>query len=131
MTTMPNMLLEGNWSLGLLHALLTKRSLYGKQYSCKDSVWVMIGINLGIFTTASDIENVTAEIMKMHQFDHPNVMQLIGVCLAPSDQGNGPCIVMPFMAKGSLLDYLRKEADNLFVESEDDFNVSEVLHIRS
>ena len=65
--------------------------------------------------------------MKMHQFDHPNVMQLIGVCLAPSDQGNGPCIVMPFMAKGSLLDHLRKEADNLFVESEEDFRVSELV----
>lgn len=66
----------------------------------------------------------------MYQFDHPNVMQLIGVCLAPSDQGSGPCIVMPFMAKGSLLDHLRKEADNLCVESEEDLKVSEVsLHI--
>ena len=54
------------------------------------------------------------------------VMPLIGVCMGPSesDSSAGPCIVMPFMAKGSLLDYLRKEADNLFVDSEEASNVS-------
>ena len=84
---------------------------------------------LGIFVTSKDIENVSAEILKMSRFDHPNVMQLIGVCVAPSahgDNGTGPCIVMPFMAKGSLLDFLRKEADNLCVESEGDID-----HVRT
>ena len=62
----------------------------------------------------------------MSKFNHANVMRLIGVCVAPSDHGDsgtGPCIVMPFMAKGSLLDFLRKEADNLYAKSEDDVNV--------
>ena len=84
---------------------------------------------VGIFATASDIENVSAEILKMSKFDHPNVMPLIGVCMAPSEDGassTGPCIVMPFMSKGSLLDYLRKEADNLFVESDEESNVSDL-----
>lgn len=86
----------------------------------------------GIFTTPEDIENVTAEILKMYKFNHANVMKLIGVCLAPSESstsvgGGGPCIVMPFMAKGSLLDYLRKEADNLFVASEEEVNVRHQL----
>ena len=65
----------------------------------------------------------------MHRFQHPNVMSLIGVCMGPSDEDSsaGPCIVMPFMAKGSLLDYLRKEADNLFAESEDASNVCRVV----
>lgn len=64
----------------------------------------------------------------MQKFDHPNVMKLIGVCMGPSENdsgASGPCIVMPFMARGSLLDFLRKEADNLFVASEEEKNVSE------
>ena len=32
----------------------------------------------------------------------------------------GPCIVMPFMAKGSLLSYLRDESENLFAETNND-----------
>lgn len=82
---------------------------------------------IGIFITAQDIENVKAEILKMSKFDHPNVMKLMGVCLAPSGHdggGGGPCIVMPFMAKGSLLDFVRKEAERLTVKSENDPNVS-------
>jgi len=45
----------------------------------------------------------------MQHFDHPNVMSLVGVSL----EGNvgGPCIIRPFMAKGSLLNYLRQEAE--------------------
>ena len=86
----------------------------------------------GIFATESDIENVSAEILKMQKFDHPNVMPLIGVCVGPSsgeDSGvGGPCIVMPYMAKGSLLDYLRKEAEHLVVENEEDKKVREKSH---
>ena len=88
---------------------------------------------VGIFATESDIENVSKEIEKMQHFDHPNVMSLIGVCLAPSEHGTssgGPCIVMPFMAKGSLLDQLRKESDELNVTSEDDKNVKTKKHGR-
>ena len=44
--------------------------------------------------------------------DSPNVMSLIGVCL---DAGPGVSIVMPFMANGSLLDYLKKERDKLYL----------------
>ena len=56
----------------------------------------------------------------MYKFNHLNVMSLIGVCMAPPSQGSsaGPSMVMPFMAKGSLLDYLRKEASNLKASSE-------------
>ena len=48
----------------------------------------------------------------MMDFQHPNVMSLIGVCL---DAGPGVSIVMPFMANGSLLDYLKKERDKLYL----------------
>ena len=42
----------------------------------------------------------------MKQFNHPNVMGLIGICI---DVGERPYVVMPFMANGSLLTYLKKE----------------------
>ena len=80
----------------------------------------------GIFTTANDIESVSKEIEKMQHFNHSNVISLIGVCLAPSTDGassTGPCIVMPFMANGNLLDQLRKNSDQLSATSEDDKNV--------
>ena len=42
----------------------------------------------------------------MSRFKHPHVMGLIGVCL---DSGSAPYIIMPYMANGSLLDYLKQE----------------------
>ena len=48
----------------------------------------------------------------MKDFDHPNVMSLVGVCL---DAGPGVSIVMPFMANGSLLGYLKQERDSLYL----------------
>ena len=79
-------------------------------------------LHAGIFATESDIANISAEILKMSKFDHPNVMRLIGVCMASPDHDDdgttclGPCIIMPFVAKGSLLSYLKKEAKNLLVK---------------
>ena len=50
----------------------------------------------------------------MQRFDHPNVLKLSGVCL---DGGPAPYIVMPFMANGSLLSYLKEERDTLVLDS--------------
>ena len=46
----------------------------------------------------------------MKSFNHPNVLTLIGVCI---ELGPAPYIIMPFMARGSLLDYLKKERPTL------------------
>ncbi len=46
----------------------------------------------------------------MADFDHPNVLALIGVCV---DGGPAPYIVTPFMANGSLLTYLRENRSEL------------------
>ena len=67
--------------------------------------------SLGLFT-ASDVESMLEEITKMKDLHHPNVMSLIGVCL---DAGPGVSIVMPFMANGSLLDYLKKEREKIYL----------------
>ena len=70
---------------------------------------------IGLFTL-NDVESMVSEIIKMQEFDHRHVLSLIGVCL---DAGPGVSIVMPFMINGSLLDYLRKERNNIFVKDSD------------
>ena len=67
---------------------------------------------LGFFDQ-NEINKIMEESVKMKQFDHPNVMNLIGVCI---NAGPAPYIVMPFMANGSLLSYLRKERSNLLLD---------------
>ena len=63
------------------------------------------------------------ESLKMKHFDHPNVLGLTGVCL---DAGPAPYIVMPYMANGSLLHYLKKERKDIVLSPEvDDDVVSE------
>lgn len=51
----------------------------------------------------------------MQYFKHPNVMSLIGVC---ENFCGGPAVVMPFMANGSVLDYLRRERKSLVLDAE-------------
>ncbi len=63
----------------------------------------------------SDVQSMVCEVNKMQDFDHPHVMSLIGVCL---DAGPGIAIVMPYMANGSLLDYLKKERSSLELDND-------------
>ena len=65
------------------------------------------------FVVESNVEDLRKECAKMSEFDHPNVLTLIGVCL---DGGPAPYIIMPFMENGSLLSYLKKERENLVLE---------------
>ena len=60
------------------------------------------------------IRDLLKECAKMYRFDHPNVLKLSGVCL---DGGPAPYIIMPFMANGSLLSYLKNERQSLFLDS--------------
>ena len=62
------------------------------------------------FFDNSQVNKIMEESIKMKHFDHPNVLHLIGVCL---DAGPAPYVVMPYMANGSLLHYLKKERNNL------------------
>ena len=55
------------------------------------------------------------ESEKMQGFEHPHVLNIIGVCV---DAGPAPYIVMPFMANGSLLAYIKKEKKNLVVPND-------------
>ena len=53
----------------------------------------------------------------MYGLEHPRVLSIIGVCV---DGGPAPYIVMPFMANGSLLAYIKKEKMNLVVPIDSD-----------
>ena len=66
-------------------------------------------LHAGLFTP-NDVQSMMDEVLKMQSFNHPHVMTLIGVCL---DAGPGLALVMPYMANGSLLAYLKKERSNL------------------
>ena len=52
----------------------------------------------------------------MTKFNHPNVMRLLGVTIS---QSKSLLLIMPFMAQGSLLHYLRKYREDLNVGNEE------------
>ena len=49
----------------------------------------------------------------MVNFDHPNVMTLTGVILV---EGGAPLLVMPYMAKGTLLTHVQKNKAQFLLE---------------
>ena len=46
------------------------------------------------------------EALRMHEFDHPNILRLIGISL---DNNSLPLVVLPFMKHGDLLSYIRND----------------------
>ena len=64
--------------------------------------------------------------MKMKLFDHPNVMNLLGVCL---DAGPAPYIVLPFMSGGDLLSHIKGRRGSLVVECDADEGTVRMFHI--
>ena len=52
----------------------------------------------------------------MIEFNHRNVMTLVGASL----DGNTPLLIMPFMANGSLLSFVRNDRDDLCVATDDE-----------
>ena len=64
-----------------------------------------------------EIDKFVAESLIMSRFKHAHLMGLIGVCL---DGGSAPYIVMPYMANGSLLHYLKRERTNIVLTEDTD-----------
>ena len=64
-----------------------------------------------------EVEKFVEESLKMSRFKHAHVMGLIGVCL---DGGPAPYIIMPYMANGSLLKYLKRERGNIVLSENAD-----------
>nr|CAB38028.1 scavenger receptor tyrosine kinase [Geodia cydonium] len=56
-----------------------------------------------------NIDNFVQESILMLGFNHPNVLELLGVCFDTTDRH--PLIVLPFMANGDLRSYLMSKRD--------------------
>ncbi|TFJ99457.1 Tyrosine-protein kinase receptor UFO [Platysternon megacephalum] len=58
--------------------------------------------------TRSEMEDFLSEAVCMKEFDHPNVMKLLGVCLqsTESDGYPSPVVILPFMKHGDLHSFL-------------------------
>ena len=54
------------------------------------------------------------ESLQMKDFQHCNVMGLLGVCL---DAGPAPYLVLPYMANGDLLSYLKAHREALVLSA--------------
>ncbi|CAC5415514.1 MET [Mytilus coruscus] len=68
----------------------------------------LVAIKTVLKTEVQDINAIIDEAMIMKDFNHPNVMSLIGISIAP---GEFPLVIIPFMSNGDLLSYIRS-ADN-------------------
>ena len=62
------------------------------------------------------VRELLKECNKMCLFDHPHILTLKGVCL---DGGPVPYLIMPFMANGSLLSYLRNNRNSIVIDKDD------------
>ncbi|XP_037585371.1 tyrosine-protein kinase receptor UFO isoform X4 [Cebus imitator] len=58
--------------------------------------------------TRSELEDFLSEAVCMKEFDHPNVMRLIGVCFQGSERESfpAPVVILPFMKHGDLHSFL-------------------------
>ncbi|XP_077983307.1 hepatocyte growth factor receptor-like isoform X2 [Glandiceps talaboti] len=56
-------------------------------------------------TNIEDVRKFLEEGIMMKDFDHPNVLSLIGVCI---DEDQSPLIVLPYMKHGDLKSYIEK-----------------------
>ena len=93
--------------------------------SCYLFYIVYIFYNITALLEVEDRERLLKEVTLMLTFSHPNVMPLIGLCL---DQET-PLIIMPFMSKGNLLQYVREHRVNLYLTESGDINQVAIAHI--
>ena len=71
-----------------------------------------------------EIEDFIAESAIMLDFNHPNILRLVGVCFDTEDKL--PLIVLPYMANGDLRSYLKSKRSKS--SSTSDETMPEVQH---
>ena len=59
----------------------------------------------------TDKERLLKEVSIMITFSHPNVMPLVGL----SFDADTPLIIMPFMSKGNVLEFVREQREKLYI----------------
>ena len=72
------------------------------------------------FFSDKDVAALMDEFLRMRDFDHHNVLTILGVCV---DAGAAPYIVMPYMSNGSLLEFVRDNRDTFVITDPLDTNV--------
>ena len=72
------------------------------------------------FFSDKDVAALMDEFLRMKDFDHHNVLTILGVCV---DAGAAPYIVMPYMSNGSLLEFVRDNRDTFVITDPLDTNV--------
>ena len=70
---------------------------------------VICAISIGCFDD-DDVEQLVKESLQMKNFQHRNVIGMLGVCL---DAGPAPYLVLPYMKNGDLLSYLKSNREEL------------------
>ncbi|XP_064397081.1 tyrosine-protein kinase Mer-like [Halichondria panicea] len=80
-------------------------------------------------SSKDQLESFFAETLLMKDFSHPNIIGLAGVCFDTLD--GVPYILLPFMANGSLKDFLKKKRTHVTnVETlPEDMNVSTLVRM--
>lgn len=58
------------------------------------------------YTASVECRKFLEEALRMREFEHANILRLIGIALDKEDM---PLVVLPFMKHGDLLSYIRNE----------------------
>ena len=64
-----------------------------------------------LISDLSETIELTEEYNIAKQFDHPNVLSLLGICFTPEE--NKPLMVMPYMHHGDVKSYLKSKRGGL------------------
>ena len=78
-------------------------------------VCVICAISIGSFDDDA-VEQLVKENLQMKNFQHRNVMGMLGVCL---DAGPAPYLVLPYMKNGDLLSYLKSNREELVLSQDE------------
>lgn len=84
--------------------LIRKAVLYLNEGHTESAV---VAVKMLRSVTASEINDILREAYTMYQFNHLNVLSIIGVVW---QKRNPPLVVLPFMGKGSLLELVRNDS---------------------
>ena len=76
---------------------------------------VICAISIGCFDD-DDVEQLVKESLQMKNFQHRNVIGMLGVCL---DAGPAPYLVLPYMKNGDLLSYLKSNREELVLSQDE------------
>ena len=61
-----------------------------------------------VASNLDSLRELVAETATMKNFNHPNVLQLLGVCVDINNNDSMLKVILPFMSNGDLRSFLRK-----------------------